>query len=156
MMPTLLDELNIAGAVITAYALRGRWGVESLHWLRGTVYREDNSTVHTRSGPRFVAARGTSRSGHYAWPDASRVQDAGYIAELAERCAARVPQPPPWPTRSPCALRDLVLARRAAHVSTTRTTGSATETFPAPARRTHPPRWPPTGSVSVRSDRGPA
>jgi hypothetical protein len=29
---------------------------DSLHWLRDTVYREDNSTVHTRSGPRVMAA----------------------------------------------------------------------------------------------------
>jgi hypothetical protein len=29
---------------------------DSLHWLRDTLYREDNSTVHTRSGPRIMAA----------------------------------------------------------------------------------------------------
>ena len=28
---------------------------DSLHWLRDTVYREDNSTVRTRSGPRVMA-----------------------------------------------------------------------------------------------------
>ena len=27
-----------------------------LHWIRDTVYREDDSTVHTRSGPRVMAA----------------------------------------------------------------------------------------------------
>jgi hypothetical protein len=32
------------------------WGIESLHWLRDTVYREDNFIVHARSGPRVMAA----------------------------------------------------------------------------------------------------
>jgi predicted transposase YbfD/YdcC len=36
--------------------IRQHWGIESLHWLRDTLYREDNSTVHTRSGPRVMAA----------------------------------------------------------------------------------------------------
>jgi Transposase DDE domain len=35
--------------------VRNHWGIESLHWLRDTVYREDNSTVRTRSGPRVMA-----------------------------------------------------------------------------------------------------
>jgi predicted transposase YbfD/YdcC len=39
-----------------AALVRGHWGIESLHWLRDTLYREDNSTVHTRSGPRVMAA----------------------------------------------------------------------------------------------------
>ncbi len=39
-----------------AALVRDHWGIESLHWLRDTVYREDNSTVHTRSGPRVMAA----------------------------------------------------------------------------------------------------
>lgn len=39
-----------------AALVRNHWGIESLHWLRDTVYREDNSTVHTRSGPRVMAA----------------------------------------------------------------------------------------------------
>jgi predicted transposase YbfD/YdcC len=34
----------------------GQWGIESLHWLRDTLYREDDSTVRTRSGPRAMAA----------------------------------------------------------------------------------------------------
>lgn len=45
-----------AGAAALAEAVRGHWGIESLHWLRDTVYREDNSTVRTRSGPRIMAA----------------------------------------------------------------------------------------------------
>ena len=38
-----------------ASLVRNHWGIESLHWLRDTVYREDDSTVHTRSGPRVMA-----------------------------------------------------------------------------------------------------
>jgi predicted transposase YbfD/YdcC len=34
---------------------RHHWGIESLHWLRDTVYREDQSQVRTRSGPRVMA-----------------------------------------------------------------------------------------------------
>ena len=44
-----------AGAATLAGAVRGHWGIESLHWLRDTVYREDDSTVRTRSGPRIMA-----------------------------------------------------------------------------------------------------
>ncbi|MGH3848289.1 MAG: ISAs1 family transposase [Pseudonocardiaceae bacterium] len=36
--------------------VRDHWGIESLHWLRDTVYREDHSTARTRSGPRVMAA----------------------------------------------------------------------------------------------------
>ncbi len=36
--------------------VRQHWGIESLHWLRDTVYREDDSTAHTRSGPQVMAA----------------------------------------------------------------------------------------------------
>lgn len=39
-----------------ATLVREHWGIESLHWLRDTVYREDNSTIRTRSGPRVMAA----------------------------------------------------------------------------------------------------
>jgi len=38
-----------------AALVRNHWGIESLHWLRDTVYREDNSAVRTRSGPRVMA-----------------------------------------------------------------------------------------------------
>jgi len=34
----------------------GQWGIESLHWLRDVLYREDDSKVRTRSGPRAMAA----------------------------------------------------------------------------------------------------
>jgi predicted transposase YbfD/YdcC len=39
-----------------ARLVREHWGIESLHWLRDTVYREDHSTAHTKSGPRVMTA----------------------------------------------------------------------------------------------------
>jgi predicted transposase YbfD/YdcC len=36
--------------------IRNHWGIQSLHWLRDTVYHEDHSTAHTRSGPRVMTA----------------------------------------------------------------------------------------------------
>jgi predicted transposase YbfD/YdcC len=39
-----------------AAAVRGQWGIESLHWIRDTIYREDDSTVRVKSGPRVMAA----------------------------------------------------------------------------------------------------
>jgi predicted transposase YbfD/YdcC len=44
------DPARLAGFV------RGQWAIESLHWLRDTLYREDQSQVRTRSGPRAMAA----------------------------------------------------------------------------------------------------
>src|SRR5262249_5588187 len=35
--------------------VRGHWAIESLHWLRDTLYQEDKSQVRTRSGPRAMA-----------------------------------------------------------------------------------------------------
>jgi predicted transposase YbfD/YdcC len=34
---------------------RNHWGIESLHWLRDTLYREDASTTRTKSGPQVMA-----------------------------------------------------------------------------------------------------
>jgi predicted transposase YbfD/YdcC len=34
---------------------RGHWGIEALHFIRDTCYREDHSRVRTRSGPRVLA-----------------------------------------------------------------------------------------------------
>jgi hypothetical protein len=39
-----------------ATLVRRHWGIESLHWLCDTVYREDYSTARTGSGPRVMAA----------------------------------------------------------------------------------------------------
>ena len=47
---------DTAGPERLAALVRNHWGIESLHWLRDTVYREDNSTVRTRSGPRVMAS----------------------------------------------------------------------------------------------------
>ncbi len=43
-------------ATLIAEAVRGQWGIESLHWIRDSIYREDDSAVRTRSGPRVMAA----------------------------------------------------------------------------------------------------
>jgi len=39
-----------------AWHVREQWAIESLHWLRDTLYQEDKSQVRTRSGPRIMAA----------------------------------------------------------------------------------------------------
>jgi predicted transposase YbfD/YdcC len=39
-----------------ASLVRDHWGIESLHWIRDTLYREDDSTARTGSGPRTMAA----------------------------------------------------------------------------------------------------
>jgi predicted transposase YbfD/YdcC len=65
-------------AKLIAHAVRGHWKIESLHWIRDTIYREDASTVHTRSGPRVMAslrnlAIGALRlSGHPSIAEATR------------------------------------------------------------------------------------
>lgn len=38
-----------------AEAVRGQWNIEALHWIRDTIYREDDSKIHTKSGPRIMA-----------------------------------------------------------------------------------------------------
>jgi predicted transposase YbfD/YdcC len=45
-----------AGPEAIAGLVRGQWAIESLHWLRDTLYREDQSQARTRSGPRAMAA----------------------------------------------------------------------------------------------------
>jgi predicted transposase YbfD/YdcC len=45
-----------AGAADLAGYVREQWSIESLHWLRDTLYQEDKSKVRTRSGPRVMAA----------------------------------------------------------------------------------------------------
>lgn len=44
-----------AGPGTVAGLVRGQRAIESLHWLRDTLYREDNSTIRTRSAPRAMA-----------------------------------------------------------------------------------------------------
>ena len=36
--------------------VRGQWVIESWHWLRDTLCREDQSQIRTRSGPRVMAS----------------------------------------------------------------------------------------------------
>jgi predicted transposase YbfD/YdcC len=45
-----------AGAADLAGYVREQWSIESLHWIRDTLYQEDKSQVRTRSGPRIMAA----------------------------------------------------------------------------------------------------
>ncbi|WP_433229033.1 ISAs1 family transposase [Actinomadura formosensis] len=45
-----------ATAADLAGYVRGQWTIEVLHWLRDTTWREDNSTIRTRSGPRIMAS----------------------------------------------------------------------------------------------------
>ncbi len=52
---TSLDATRASPQAIAAL-VRGQWAIESLHWLRDTLYREDDSAVRTRSGPRAMAA----------------------------------------------------------------------------------------------------
>jgi predicted transposase YbfD/YdcC len=40
---------------LIAAAVRGQWRIEVLHWIRDTIYREDDSKVRTKSGPRIMA-----------------------------------------------------------------------------------------------------
>jgi predicted transposase YbfD/YdcC len=35
---------------------RHQWGIEVQHWIRDTLYREDQSRVRTRNGPRVMAS----------------------------------------------------------------------------------------------------
>jgi len=47
--PEQTDPATLAGYV------REQWSIESLHWIRDTLYQEDKSRVRTRSGPRIMA-----------------------------------------------------------------------------------------------------
>ena len=47
---------EVAGPAELAAFNRGHWAIETLHFIRDTCYREDNSRVRTRSGPRVLAS----------------------------------------------------------------------------------------------------
>jgi predicted transposase YbfD/YdcC len=49
-------EPEQADAADLARYVREQWSIESLHWIRDTLYQEDKSKVRTRSGPRIMAA----------------------------------------------------------------------------------------------------
>jgi predicted transposase YbfD/YdcC len=44
-----------AGPQDLARIARGQWGIESVHWLRDTAYREDSDTGYTGNGPQALA-----------------------------------------------------------------------------------------------------
>jgi predicted transposase YbfD/YdcC len=48
--PDQASPADLAGYV------REQWSIESLHWLRDTLYQEDKSKIRTRNGPRVMAA----------------------------------------------------------------------------------------------------
>lgn len=49
-------EAGQASPADLARYVREQWSIESLHWLRDTLYQEDKSKVRTRNGPRIMAA----------------------------------------------------------------------------------------------------
>jgi hypothetical protein len=44
-----------AGPAGLARIARGQWGIESVHWVRDTAYREDSGTGYRGSGPQVMA-----------------------------------------------------------------------------------------------------
>ena len=48
-------EPDLAGPADLAGYVREQWSIESLHWIRDTLYQEDKSQVRTRNGPRTMA-----------------------------------------------------------------------------------------------------
>ena len=52
---TSLNDKRGTPAII-AEAVRGQWKIEALHWIRDTIYREDDSKTRTKSGPRIMAS----------------------------------------------------------------------------------------------------
>jgi predicted transposase YbfD/YdcC len=44
-----------AGPADLAKIARGQWGIESVHWVRDTVYREDSGTGYSGAGPQVMA-----------------------------------------------------------------------------------------------------
>lgn len=42
-------------AAIAGY-VQGQWTIEVQHWIRDILYREDDSTIRTRSRPRIMAS----------------------------------------------------------------------------------------------------
>jgi predicted transposase YbfD/YdcC len=52
---TSLDAEQAGPADLAAIA-RGQWGIESVHWIRDTVYREDNGQAWVGEGPQALAS----------------------------------------------------------------------------------------------------
>ena len=51
---TSLSEDRASAAGLARIA-RGRWGIESVHWIRDTAYAEDASTGYAGNGPQAMA-----------------------------------------------------------------------------------------------------
>jgi predicted transposase YbfD/YdcC len=49
-------DTDLASPADLARYNRHHWGIEVLHWIRDTLYREDHSRIRTRSGPRVMAS----------------------------------------------------------------------------------------------------
>ena len=112
-------KINGAGTVSAAaaiylasrFAARPQGGLLSAAFLR----KADTDTLASLTGAILGALHDT----HWLGNLAAEVQDADYIASLADRSATHVTDPPQWPTRRPNALRralnDAVLSRRDIH-----------------------------------------
>jgi ADP-ribosylglycohydrolase len=112
-------KINGAGTVCAAaaiylasrFAARPQSGLVSAAFLR----KADTDTLASLT----AAILGALHDTHWLGNLAVGVQDADYIAGLAERSVARVTDPPPWPTRRPRTLRRelgaALLSRRESH-----------------------------------------
>ncbi|SDN09859.1 ADP-ribosylglycohydrolase [Actinacidiphila guanduensis] len=112
-------KINGAGTVsavaaiylASRFAARPQGGLLSAAFLR----KADTDTLASLTGAILGALHDT----HWLGNLAAEVQDADYIASLADRSASHVTDPPRWPTRRPNALRralnDTVLSRRDIH-----------------------------------------
>jgi predicted transposase YbfD/YdcC len=49
-------EAGRASPADLARYVRQQWSIESLHWIRDSLYQEDRSQIRTRNGPRIMAA----------------------------------------------------------------------------------------------------
>lgn len=112
-------KINGAGTVCAAaaiylasrFAARPQGGLLSAAFL----HKADTDTLASLT----AAILGALHDTHWLGNLAVDVQDADYIAGLADRSAAHVTDPPPWPTRRPRTLRrelrDTLLSRRDTH-----------------------------------------
>ncbi|SBT89320.1 ADP-ribosylglycohydrolase [Streptomyces sp. DI166] len=112
-------KINGAGTVSAAaaiylasrFAARPQGGLLTAAFLR----KGDTDTLASLTAAILGALHDTNWLGNLA----AEVQDANYIARLADRSAAHAADPPKWPTRRPMALRralnDALLPRRAFH-----------------------------------------
>lgn len=49
-------DTNLASPADLARYNRDQWGIEVLHWIRDTLFREDHSRIRTHHGPRVMAS----------------------------------------------------------------------------------------------------